>query len=409
MTARGRAFDEWIAEARAVPLRAELDRRGIKVLHEHNGPCPRCGGRDRFAVNFRRFDRNNGSEGIFICRESGAGGDAIALAQHLDGTSFLAAVETLTGRPPPGRRAAETPAEREERERRLARAQEEAAAKAAAALVESDQWRQRERARAHELWRKARPARGTLVEAYFEKRGLLFFPDLRLRFLADHALWDKPPPHGTIVHRGPVMVAPIIGPDGRFGGIHMTWLDLAQEKGKALVPDPQTGEMIPAKKVRGIKRQGRIELSPIAGATRLIEGEGIETVLTLRRRLFESPDPARPVTAFWSAVDLGNMAGKATCSVPHPTLKVRDKIGRMRAQMVPGPEPAELDNLPIPLPADIAEVILVQDGDSEPYRTELAMQRAAARRALERPDLLIRKAVPPAGFDFNDLVRERAA
>ena len=409
MTAPSRAFDEWISEARAVPLRAELERRGLRILHEHNGPCPRCGGRDRFAVNFRRFDRNNGTEGIFICRESGAGGDAIALAQHLDGTTFLAAVETLTGRPPPGRRAAETPGEREERERRLARAQEAAAAKAAAALVSSDKYRQQERERAYALWRKARPARGTLVEAYLEKRGLLLFPDLRLRFLADQPLWDKPPPHGRIVHQGPAMVAPIIGPDGRFGGIHMTWLDLAQEKGKALVPDPETGEMIPAKKIRGIKRQGCIPLSPIEGATRLIEGEGIETVLTVRRRLAEAADLAQPVTAYWSAVDLGNMAGKATRSVPHPTLKSVDKLGRLRAPLVPGPEPAELDNLPIPLPEGITEVILLQDGDSEPFRTEMAMRRAAARRALERPDLLIRKAVPPAGLDFNDLVRERAA
>jgi hypothetical protein len=56
-------------------------------------PCPRCGGDDRFAVNERK--------NVFICRGGDGGrdvgGDAIALAQHLDGTDFLVACETVTG------------------------------------------------------------------------------------------------------------------------------------------------------------------------------------------------------------------------------------------------------------------------------------------------------------------------
>ena len=38
----------WIERARAVPIMDELARRGIKLRRkgsEHEGPCPKCGGR----------------------------------------------------------------------------------------------------------------------------------------------------------------------------------------------------------------------------------------------------------------------------------------------------------------------------------------------------------------------------
>src|ERR1035437_4678314 len=79
------------------------------------------------------------------------------------------------------------------------------------------------------------------------------------------------------VHTGPAMLAAIVGADGRFSGLHITWLDLARPKGKAEVPDPTTGDLLPAKKVRGSKSGGRIEIVPRAAPRRLIIGEGIET------------------------------------------------------------------------------------------------------------------------------------
>src|SRR5215471_7439289 len=81
--------------ARAVPIDAEIARRGIKLRKqgpELVGPCPRCGGRDRFAINTRKQ--------VFLCRRCGAGGDVIALVQHLDGCTFLEAVATLSGDQP---------------------------------------------------------------------------------------------------------------------------------------------------------------------------------------------------------------------------------------------------------------------------------------------------------------------
>lgn len=83
--------DEVIERARNVPIEDELVRRGIKLRGRNArcGPCPVCGGRDRFAVNIRKQAWN--------CRGCSKGGDVIALVQHVDSVSFAAAVEVLSG------------------------------------------------------------------------------------------------------------------------------------------------------------------------------------------------------------------------------------------------------------------------------------------------------------------------
>ena len=52
------------------------------------GPCPGCGGTDRFALNKEL--------GIFNCRGFG-GGDAIAMVRHSLGLNFVEAVEFIVG------------------------------------------------------------------------------------------------------------------------------------------------------------------------------------------------------------------------------------------------------------------------------------------------------------------------
>src|SRR3974390_1971934 len=89
-------FSAWRDRARAVPIEREIVRRGIKLKRvgaELVGPCPKCGGDDRFAVSTK--------EQIFNCRGCGAKGDVIALVQHLDDVDFKTACATLTGEPPP--------------------------------------------------------------------------------------------------------------------------------------------------------------------------------------------------------------------------------------------------------------------------------------------------------------------
>ena len=48
---RSAAFDNWSAKARSVKIEDEIARRGIKLNGkiERVGPCPKCGGVDRFA------------------------------------------------------------------------------------------------------------------------------------------------------------------------------------------------------------------------------------------------------------------------------------------------------------------------------------------------------------------------
>lgn len=94
---RNEAWDAWIARGRSTDIAAFVTGRGglglKRVGAELVGPCPTCGGDDRFAISPKK--------GVFHCRGCGAKGDVIALAQFLDGVDFAHAVETLTGEPPP--------------------------------------------------------------------------------------------------------------------------------------------------------------------------------------------------------------------------------------------------------------------------------------------------------------------
>jgi hypothetical protein len=87
----------WIAQARAVRIEDEIARRGIKLNGpgpELYGPCPKCGGTDRFAIN--------ASKQVWNCRGCQRGGDVISIVQHLDGCTFDAAVATLSRQGPIG-------------------------------------------------------------------------------------------------------------------------------------------------------------------------------------------------------------------------------------------------------------------------------------------------------------------
>ena len=97
---RPAAWDAWVAKARSVRIEDECSRRGIVFngqagKAERCGPCPKCGGEDRFAVHTKKQ--------VFNCRGCSARGDVIAFVQFLDHSDFAHAVEALTGEPPPKR------------------------------------------------------------------------------------------------------------------------------------------------------------------------------------------------------------------------------------------------------------------------------------------------------------------
>jgi len=91
------AFRDWVERARSEHVGAVLNRRQINLPGRGNrraGPCPKCGGEDRFAVDLEKE--------VFNCRGCGGKGHgSISLVEFLDGVNFLQAVETITGEPPP--------------------------------------------------------------------------------------------------------------------------------------------------------------------------------------------------------------------------------------------------------------------------------------------------------------------
>src|SRR5262249_10714193 len=85
--------DDEVEQARSVRIEREIGRRHIhlKGKTDRCGPCPVCGGTDRFSINVTKQ--------VWNCRGCVNGGDIIALVQHLDRVSFPEAVSYLLGEP----------------------------------------------------------------------------------------------------------------------------------------------------------------------------------------------------------------------------------------------------------------------------------------------------------------------
>jgi CHC2 zinc finger/Toprim domain len=81
--------------ARSVPIEIVVRNRGLALKRQGRemvGPCPRCGGRDRFAIHFGKQ--------VWNCRGCGVGDDVIGLLMHIDECDFSTAVATLSGAVP---------------------------------------------------------------------------------------------------------------------------------------------------------------------------------------------------------------------------------------------------------------------------------------------------------------------
>lgn len=400
---RDAAHADWIAEARAVPIVQALGGRGAKLRREGAelvGPCPVCGGIDRFAVNARK--------GVFLCRRSGEGGDVIDLTRYLEACNFTVACEILTGRPAPGRSAAESAEDRAARDAVLAKRAAARARDTEASLRTEQRFRERERSWCWQTWIAGAAITGTPAEAYLRRRGLVMPHRAALRYLPDHPLYASGGPRAAIVHSGPAMIAAIVGPAGRFAALHTTWIDLAAADGKARVADPKTGELVPARKVRGSAGGGHIPIVDRRDATDLVLGEGIETVGSVWRAHEAHRWAHQGAAAYWAAYSLDNIGGPATGSVPHPSEVLRDARGRERARPVKGPVP-DLSRPGIILPPSVRRVWLLGDGDSDRFATETALRRGGARFRAARPDLDVLVAWAPDGMDFNDVLRSAAA
>lgn len=351
-----------------------------KVSKSWVGPCPLCS-RDRGKKSATKF---KATDERWMCAACMSGGDVIQLVREVEKLDFAATVDWLGG-------VREIdPAERARRDAEIKKKHDEQERVA-------QEFRERERSTLHEMWMRGRPAPGTAVDQYLQLRGLRDAPMTALKCIADMPYYEGGKKNSAVLARAPAMLAQIIR-GGKFAGLHVTYLDPKQENGKLQLVDA-SGEARPAKKMRGSKAGGVIVLQGPTGLQplpRLYIGEGIETVLSAWCALdaLGRAGGAR----FWCAGDLGNLGGKAAESVRHPTLK--NEAGRARS--VPGPVPAP-GSAGITIPDEVTEIVILGDGDSDPFTTRCAIARACARFA--RPGRRVVAAFAPDGFDFNDIWR----
>ena len=261
-----RVTDDQIAAVRAqAGLVNTISRYGVKLARkgrEHVGLCP------FHKEKTPSFTVNEG-KGFYHCFGCGAHGDILDFVMAFAGCSFREAMEDLRGghaptSPEDVRRAAERQRHAEAERRR--RAEQDAQQRTGDAL---------------QIWRRAVPAPGTLVETYLRARGITVPIPPSIRYLA--AAMHKPT--GLIL---PAMVAGVQGPDGKVKAVHRTFLS-RNGATKASVGDP------------------RMSLGPVAGGAvrlarangRLAISEGIETGLSILQ--------ATGVPT-WAALSATNMA-----------------------------------------------------------------------------------------------------
>jgi putative DNA primase/helicase len=222
---------------------------GESFLTGKHGPCPLCGGKDRW-----RWDNREG-RGTWICSKCGAG-DGIALVMEKNGWEFREAakqIEALIG----STSAYAPKQERSDREKRDAM---------------------------NKLWRGSKAVDpGDPVGRYLARRiGLTSFPSCLRTASNVRYQSDSPSFH-------PAMIAMVTGPDGAPSILHRTYL--TADGRKAPVIEPR--RLMP-----GIVAKGAaIRLAPAGDALGI--AEGIETALSASA-LFG--------VSCWAAVNAGMLA-----------------------------------------------------------------------------------------------------
>ena len=378
--------DSRLRDAKAIPIMdiaGRLDLQGLgRAGHEWVGPCPACGGTDRFGIN--------PIKGVWNCRHgcSEKGADGIALVQVALACDFKAALAYLVGE-------ADVQVSGAERQRR----DEEAAKQAKKRADDSARHRSNAIKAANGIWIQTKPAAGTAVSSYLDRRGLpeplCVDPPRDLRFHPALRYTVQRAGEWVTIHEGPAMVAAVRNQAGELTAIHRTWIDLDQPKGKAVLPveavdNPKNdGATWPAKKMLGSKKGGAIRLTPhpARDIATIVMAEGIETTLTAL-----AANPFGSDAAFWCGADLGNMAGR------------RQSGKGLKFAGIPD---IEDDEAFVP-PPWLKRLIFVMDGDSEPRLTRAQCLSGLRRAKHFNPALDIRLVEVPVGMDLNDMLLEAA-
>jgi len=385
VASRSPDIEAWIAEARGADILAiaqALGARLKRVGSEWAGPCPKCGGTDRFSISPAKRVWNCGHQGA-------AGGDVIELVRHVNAVDFMDAVEFLAGPRSNSLANGHDHAAVEDR-RREARdlAREDGRLRGA----EDAKARAKRRDAASGLWSDGLPVLGTVADAYLRARGIVLLPEQceDLRFIKDlgyHGYRDTNDQEGAELGAYPAMIAAVRDVSGGLIGVHRTFLDPARPR-KLEPPGDKTRNR--AKKILGSVKGGMIRLSPLYPSVAI--GEGIETALSWYA-LGLGPDEIGIATA----VSLGNLSGAATAQLPHPKIKGRHVQNGEPDQERPG----------VALPAGVTDVVILGDGDSDKFATRAHLLTAARRFRSEGRGVTISMA--PDGHDWNDVLLEQRA
>ena len=214
-----------------------VDERALSGKH---GPCPMCGGRDRF-----RFDDKEG-RGTYFCSGCGAG-DGAQLAMSITGLSF----------------------------RDVAREVERIAGTVRPSAARSERTDEDKLSALRRAFKESKPMqRGDEAYQYLAGRGLRLY-DLpeSVRLHPSMAYWDG----GAVLGKFATMLATVTDAAGRAVSLHRTYL---QDGRKAPVPSAK-------KLMEGLPLAGAaVRLTPISQTLGI--AEGIETALAASE-LFEVP------------------------------------------------------------------------------------------------------------------------
>lgn len=343
--------DDFVERAKSADILAVAEAMGAKLKKigatERAGPCPACGGTDRFSISTR--DR------VFNCRGSG-GGDIIAMAAHIQGLDttrdFIRICELILDEPTPDQKEPARPRDpavakerkEERRDEDRAREKQESAERAAKA------------GKAQALFDSGIPIEGTLAQDYLEDwRGLDLraFSTTSLRFRNDLDYWGYPAPTAVAEDGSPLdpemmiklgtfpcMLAAMRDLSGRIIGVKRTYLDMS---GRKLSPPGRRGNK--TKLGVGNMSGGLIYLDDDIGDTLAI-GEGLETTIAWRGL-------AREQYLF------GDLAATAS-------IACADSLGNLTGDK-------------LQLPPQVRRLIFLGDGDSCPVTTRQLLLKAAER------------------------------
>lgn len=355
-------FREWLDEARsasfdvAMQLCGFTPKKGFEKSVDRAGPCPACGGDDRFSVHMVKR--------IFNCRKCGKNGhDALDLAMvGKPKGEFLATCEELAGRPRPGRATVAPMPIDHDRQSMRDEADKDARALAAA---KDRAGRDRKANWAEDVWNGAKVFSGSQGERYWRLRGLnpLRGCDDFLGFLPEFPVREN----GIEVGQWPCIVAPMRNRAMAITGLHCTFLDRKEPIKAEILMTSEDGSRRSLNPKRMYGTIGIVWLSELRAE--LAIAEGVETARGwLQCGYGNLSDPALA-----SACSLGGLSGGAVGTRPHPTVKGRT---------IPNgePDPAKPGFL-AHLPDEVKSVLILGDCDM-PAHNGLAHYQTMARRCL---------------------------